>query len=352
MEKKDSQRLWKTFEIIAIGFILLGVLLVLYFIRELLTPFIIAFVIVFFLNPIVDYIEGKGVHRTFAVAILIILSILFLLIIWKLAWLTIQTEINSFKENVPLYLSKMQGSLNRAIQLLENNLGFVPEGVMQKALQHKIDDFTSGMGEVGPLFRIAKELVTTFVLIQIVVFFILKDGRKIKKMLIGLVPNKYFETFLTLIYEIDQQISNYIKGLVLDAFIVGFLAMIGLYLLDIRYAILIGSVAGMANIIPYLGPLLVMTFGSLLVLVNTGSFVSFLKVFGVLAFVKLLDDMMISPLTVSRSVHVHPLMVIIVVSIGGLFHGIWGMLLSVPLYCSLRVSFKILHRGFVEYGNW
>jgi predicted PurR-regulated permease PerM len=67
---------------------------------------------------------------------------------------------------------------------------------------------------------------------------------------------------------------------------------------------------------------------------------------------KLNDSIVISPLAVSRSVNVHPLMVIIVISFGGLLHGVWGMLLSVPLYCSMRVSLRILYRGFVEYGNW
>jgi len=352
MEKKDFEKLWKTFEIMTIGFILLGTLLVLYFIRELLTPFIIAFVIVFFLNPIVNYIEGEGINRTFAVVILIILSIILLFIIWKVAWPTIQAEISIFRQNAPLYLGKSQESLNRAVKLLEENMGFVPGGVIQNALQQKISDLTSKMGDVGSLLTMIKGLVTTLILIQFAVFFLLKDARRIKKMVIALVPNKYFETFLTLFYEIDKQISNYIKGLVLDSLIVGLLAIIGLYLLGIRYAILIGAVAGMANVIPYFGPLLGIVFGSLLVLIDTGSTVSVLKVIVVFGFVKLLDDIMIAPLAVSRSVNVHPLMVIILVSLGGLVHGIWGMLLSVPLYCSLRVSFKILYRGFVEYGNW
>jgi len=72
----------------------------------------------------------------------------------------------------------------------------------------------------------------------------------------------------------------------------------------------------------------------------------------VLAFVKALDDLALTPLIVSRSVNVHPLMVMTLISFGAMVHGIWGMLLSVPLYCTMRVSFKILYKGFVEYGNW
>jgi len=194
--------------------------------------------------------------------------------------------------------------------------------------------------------------VVTLALIPVIAFFFLKDGRRIKKVLITYVPNKYFETFLTLFHEIGRQISGYIRGQLVDSFFVGILAIIGLYWFDINYAILIGAVAGIANIVPYLGPLLGFTFGGLLVLIDTGSIVDVVQVLVVLAIVKTLDDLVITPLIVSRSVKVHPLMVMILISFGATVHGIWGMLLSVPLYCTMRVSFQILYKGFVEYGNW
>ena len=352
MEKNEFQKLWKAFEIITIGCVLFGILLVLYLIRGLLTPFIIAFVITFFLNPVVDYMEGEGVNRTLAVTLLIILTLILLFILWKLTWPTIQTEISSFQKNAPFYASKIQESLERAMKLLERNTGFIPEGVLQKAMQQKINDLSSGMRDIGSLLTIVKELVRALILSQVVAFFFLKDGRRIKKALIAYVPNKYFETFLNLIYEIDKQISNYIRGQFTDAFFVGVLAIIGLYLFGISYALFIGVVAGIVNIMPYIGPLMAFIFGSLLVFIDTGSLINILKVVGVLGVVKLIDSMAISPLVVGRSVNVHPLMVIIVISVGGLLHGIWGMLLSVPLYCSMRVSLRILYRGFVEYGNW
>lgn len=328
----DFQKLWKTLEIIGLGSILLGILLVLYFVRNLLTPFIIAFVIVFFLNPVVDYLEGGGINRTLAVTILIILSVVLLLVIWKVTWPNIQDEISDFKDNLPAYIHKTQASLNRVMSLLEKNLDFIPQGTLEKALQQKINGFTSGVGDVGPLIRILQQLVTTLIIIPFAVFFLLKDGRKIKKMVIAFVPNKYFETFLTLFHEIDQQVSNYIRGQLIDSLIIAILATVGLYLVGINYAFLIGIVLGMVNIIFYIGPLIGFIFGSLLVLIDTGSTVHLLKFMGVFVFVRLIDDVIVSPLALSRSVHVHPLIVIIVISLGGLLHGIWGMLLAVPLY--------------------
>jgi predicted PurR-regulated permease PerM len=352
MERSEFQKLWEAFEIIAIGCVLFGILLVLYLIRGLLTPFIIAFIITFFLSPVVDYMEREGINRTLAVILLILLTLIFLFILWKLTWPIIQTEIISFQKNAPFYVSKIRGSLEQAMKLLEKKTGFVPEGTMQKATQLKISDLISAVGNLDFLFKTVRHFSVTFILTQLIVFFFLKDGRRIRKGLIAYVPNKYFETFLNLIHEIDKQISNYIRGQLTDAFFVGVLSIMGLYLFGISYAIFLGVLAGIANIVPYIGPLLVLTLGGLLVLIDTGSIITMLKAIGILAFVKLLESTAISPLAVGKSVNVHPLMVIIVISVGGLLHGIWGMLLSVPLYCSMRVSLRILYRGFVEYGNW
>ena len=352
METTDFKKAWKTFEIIALIFILLSILLILYFVRELLTPFIIAFVIVFFLNPIVDYMEGEGINRTLAVVTLIILSVFVLLIIWKLIWPTLQGEVNNFKDNAPVYIDRIQAGLNRTIDLLEKNISFIPKGTLEKALQQKINGFTSGMGDVGSLIKIVKALMTALIIIPFVVFFLLRDGRKIKKMLIAYVPNKYFETFLVLFHKIDQQISNYIRGQLIDSFIVGLLAIIGLYLSGVKYYFLIGAVLGIVNIIPFIGPLTGLVFGTLLILIDTGSTVHLIKFIGVFLCIRMLDDIIVSPLALSRSVHVHTLMVIIVIMLGGFLHGILGMLLAVPLYCSIKVTFQILYKGFIEYGNW
>ena len=352
METSEFQKLWKTFEIIAIGFVLLGFLLVLYLTRGLLAPFIIAFVITFCLSPAVDYMEGEGINRTLAVILLILLTLVILLILWRLTWPTVQTEIGSFQKNAPDYARKIQDGLNQGMKLLEKKAGFIPEGVLQSAVQKRIDHLISGMEDISFLMKTVAHFVVSLVLIPLIAFFFLKDGRRIKKVLITYVPNKYFETFLTLFHEVGRQISGYIRGQLMDSFIVGVLAILGLYWFGINYAILIGAVAGIVNIVPYVGPLLGFMFGGLLALIDTGSIVDLVQVLGVLAFVKALDDFVITPLILSRSVKVHPLMVMILISFGGTIHGIWGMLLAVPLYCTMKVSFRILYTGFVEYGNW
>ena len=352
MEKTDIQKALKVFDIIALGIVLLSLLVILYLVRGLLTPFIIAFVIAFFLNPIIDYMEGGGINRTLAIVMLILLSVLVLFIILKLTSPIIETEIADLKDNAPVYSRRIQEGLNRGIDFLEKNIGFIPKGTLEKALQEKIKGFASGMGGIDFLIKIIKELLTSFIIIPVVVFFLLKDGRKIKKILIEYVPNKYFETFLVLFHRIGQQVSNYIRGELIDNITVGLLAIVSLYLLRINYSFLIGAVLGMVNLVPFVGPLMGLVFGSLLILVDTGSTVDLIKFIGVCVGIRVLDDIIIWPLALSKSVHVHPLMVIILIILGGFLHGILGMLLAVPLYCSIKVTFQILYRGLVEYGNW
>lgn len=249
-------------------------------------------------------------------------------------------------------MNKVQAGAIKAINLLEKKVAFLPQGTLEKGLQQKINSFTSEMKDMSSLVKIIKGLARSIIIIPFFTFFLLKEGRKIKKMLIGFVPNKYFETFLTLFYKINQQISNYIRGQLIDAFIVTLVAIIGFYLVGINYAFLLGVILGMMSIIPYIGSLIGFVFGSLLIIIDTGATVHLLKFIGVFVFVRLIDSIIVCPMAVSRSVHVHPLMVFIVVMLGGFFHGIWGMLLAVPLYCSIKVAFQILYRGFIEYGNW
>ena len=355
MEQTEAEKFWKAFEVIAIAGILLGFLAVLFFLRDLLTPFIIAFVLFFFLNPVVDWIEGNGIGRTYAVLMLVAAGLLLVILLGMLVWPKIEAEISSFKDNAPAYMQKVESGLKNTALAVEKKMTFIPKGTLTKLVAEKIktkDILVSVGSNMDAILGFLMELATDLILIPFVVFFLLKDGRSIKKAMIAFIPNKYFETFLCLLYEVHQQITKYIRGQLIDAFIVGALSIAGLYLMGIKYAIVIGLIGGIGNIIPYVGPLAGMAAGSLIVLIDSGSVAGVIKIIGLFLAVQLIDEALISPLAVGKSVDVHPVMVVIAILIGGLFLGAWGMLLAVPLYCSLKVSSLILYSGFVEYGNW
>jgi putative permease len=181
-------------------------------------------------------------------------------------------------------------------------------------------------------------LMTNIILIPFIVFFFLKDGREFKKQIVGLMPNRYFELTLNLLYKMDMQLGNYLRGQFLDALVIGLLSTAALWALNVKYFFLFGAFAGVANLIPYLGPVAGAALAMTVSIFDTGELSLALSIGLAFVVVKLIDDVIIQPMIVARSVNMHPLVVLLAVIIGGQFFGILGMLLSVPATGFLKVA--------------
>ena len=170
-----------------------------------------------------------------------------------------------------------------------------------------------------------------------------------KKGMIARVPNRYFEMVLNLIYKIEQQLGGYIRGQMLDSLIIGILSIIALYILKIDYYFFIGAIAGLANMIPYLGPIVGAVPAILVSLMGTPSITPIIWIAVSFALIQLIDNVIISPLIVAKSVNIHPLLVIIVIFIGERLLGVLGMLIAVPVTGILNVIFKETIWSFRNY---
>ena len=190
---------------------------------------------------------------------------------------------------------------------------------------------------------------------------LLLSAQKFKKSFIKMVPNRYFEMSLKIIDRISDQISSYVRGTLTAAFIVGALSIIGLNILcsvtDMQhdYIILVGILAGLFNLIPFIGPMIGGVIAILFFLI-TGQADGFeLQYYHILfimftfASVQLVDNLISSPFIISDSVGLHPMFVIIVVMIGGSILGPLGMIISVPIAAVLKVIVEELIWGFKNY---
>lgn len=180
-------------------------------------------------------------------------------------------------------------------------------------------------------------IITTLVIIPFVVFFLLKDGRSMIKNLVSIIPNRYFEITLNLLYKIDLQIGGYLRGQFFDALIIGILSVIALWFLKVPYFLLIGAFAGLANMVPYVGPWTGASLAVLVVLISNGEVNQMVMVALAFAIIQLIDNVLVQPLVVARSVKMHPLLVIFAVIVGGQFYGILGMFLAVPVAAIIKV---------------
>jgi predicted PurR-regulated permease PerM len=207
------------------------------------------------------------------------------------------------------------------------------------SLAEEFGRFKTGFVQKIPNFIMQDSfsLLLGFVMTPFVMFFILKDGRIFKKYFISLVPNRYFEFTLDLMYKMEVQLGNYLRGQFIDAVVFGVLATATLWALNVPYFVVIGCFAGLANLIPFVGPLVGALAALIAVVLEQGNITRGAYVILAFAILKLVDDFVIQPLAVGRHVDLHPMVVAIAIIVGGHLFGILGMLLVVPCLGFLKV---------------
>ena len=187
------------------------------------------------------------------------------------------------------------------------------------------------------------------IIVPFVAFFFMKEGRRINHGLVELVPNAYFELFLNLLHQINGQIGGYIRGQLLAVTVVASLATLGLQIIGLAYALPVGLLAGLSNMIPYVGPLIGIVSASIVAIAIGGGSAMVTKVIVLFLAIQVIDNVLIQPLVVARSVNLHPLVVLVVVMIGSDLMGLPGMLIAVPLTGILKVSSQTIYEGIKGY---
>ncbi len=336
-------RILKLIVIIAV-LVVLGWLLVA--LSSTITILIISLLVAYILDPLVSFFEQKGLTRMQATTIVFLLiGVLTAGIISFFIPLLIK-ELQNIEQavasgNAADFLTKLEVWLQMHLSFMD---------LSQLNLQAKLNEALSGLSKsIFSIIGSVVSIITALVIIPFAVFFFLKDGRHMKKALINAIPNRYFEMTLNLIYKTDQQLGGYLRGQFFDAAIIGLLAIIALWLLDVRYFILIGIFAGLANMIPYVGPLTGAVTAIIVVLINGGSGQQVFLVALAFTIIQLLDNVLVQPLVVARTVNLHPLLIIFAVIIGGQFFGILGMLLAVPVTGMIKVFSVELYKSFRKY---
>lgn len=332
--------------------LLIGIMIVtiwlLPYIKSFLTPLGIALFLSYILKPWVNKLENAGMNRGAAVGLvfLILSGLLFMGLKMLLPGLsqefkTLAQAVQA--EDTQSVIDKLQATLSQRIPILKN-----PD--IAREVSIKLHNFSATL--LRKSFNLIFAIISSFtyiVTVPFMMFFILKDGRRIKKFIIQIVPNRYFEMSLNLFYKANSQLGNYIRGQLLVSSIIATLSIIALYSLDVPYFFIIGVIAGLANMIPYFGPIVGALPGVVVAMVETGSMESVVGVIVAFALIQLLDNVLLSPVIVSKSVQVHPLLVILVILVGGNLGGILGMLVAVPIYAVAQVFVKELIWSFRHY---
>ncbi|MDQ3394352.1 MAG: AI-2E family transporter [Bacteroidota bacterium] len=285
--------------------------------------------------------------------VLSLFIILFIPVVSEQIQILSNMDYNDMFERVTGPFARLEGFL------IENNLTSESPGFIINNIRGAITRLISSVNFSALLNSLISFTGSFFIGVMAVFFisfFLLYEKGILRKQLLAIIPNQYFEVSIGAIYKIEKLLSGYLLGLMFQMLAIFTIASLGLVTLDVNYALTIAVFAALANLIPYAGPILGASFG-LVVGVSTGDFsmdsnefyILLIKIIAVFATVQIIDNIVLQPWIFSKSVKAHPLEIFVIIFVGATLGGIVGMVAAIPAYTLLRVSFLELYKGYKEY---
>ncbi|WP_071131303.1 AI-2E family transporter [Enterococcus timonensis] len=303
-------------------------------------PILVSVVLYYFFVPVVDFLEKKKVPRV--IGIILLFLVIIGLLIWggAVAVPKIREQTLSFADNSPYYVDTISAQAEKLFatewmkQLQPQIESMIDQAMdsLSNILQNLSKTTFQSIGNiVGAVANTVLVIITT----PFILFYLLKDGKKMPAYLVQFLPNRWRKTTMQVLHEMNDKVSKYIRGQLVVAVTVAIMFIIGFSIIGLDYAVTFGVLAGFLNLIPYLGSFLAMIPAVFLALV-AGPFMV-LKVAIVFVIEQTLEGRFVSPLVLGSQLNIHPVTIIFVLLTSGKIFGLAGVVLGIPAYAALKV---------------
>ncbi len=332
-------------------------------VHAILLPFILAATLAYLLTPAIEFFVVHGLRRS-AVVIAIYGAVLCVLTASVYIGASVfSQEASKAALRMPEYVQKGQAfaervqaaghpspgssSMHPLVAMVAQNANLLTP-LLSKAkswpstiLQH----MPSVASHLLPMLEIS-------FLVPFLAFFLMMEGPKLIDQLLEWIPARYVEMSLNMLVEVDNSLGNYVRGLSLEALAVGLTAFAGFWMIGLDYALQISVVVGLANLIPYVGPVVGALLGCAVAIFEWGTPAGIVKVLIVCGAVRIIEDWLWQPIIMKRAVHLHPILIVFSLMAGTTLWGFWGLLFGVPVACMVKVLFQVLWAWYrSEYGD-
>ncbi len=316
----------------------------------LVTYFVISLAFSYLLNPIVNQLESRGIKRVYAVSLAV--GGVILMLVWAsttiipLAAQQIRQLADSVNlETIRIIIRQVETAALNYFPVLESGAleDYVVRLADETVLTGSITTTVSG------LVNALTNVFTGILIIPMATFFLLKDGYRIRRSLLESVPNAYFETTLVILDKIESRLITYFSSIGIQSFIVFALAWAGLHLIGLQNALAVAVAVGIANTIPYFGPIIGYALSLVVSIYETGDTALVPYALSVILVVQLVDNILLQPLIFSKSADLHPIYIIFVVLLGAEVAGVIGMLLAIPVTTVIRIVVTEIRWSFNQY---
>ncbi|WP_337871761.1 AI-2E family transporter [Ignavibacterium sp.] len=331
--------------------LLIAIAISIYFAYLIIDIFIIlaiSILLALILTPFVQQLEKHGFSRSlstltvfigFAVIIYLALSVVIPKLIYQMNQLISSLQNFSFNEELKQLEAKIlktfpffaQGEISERIQRFFSSQ-------LANTISHLYDYVSSVVS-----------IVAVLVIVPFITFFLIKDSSKIKRELIHLAPNKFFEPAYWILKRVTLQLGRFVRGWIFDATFVGVVIGFGFYFIGIPNALPLGVIAGLGHLIPYFGPVIGAIPAAIISIIQIGDLSQIPLIILIVAITYTIDNGFVQPYVFSKSVDMHPIVIILLIIAGSQLFGLLGMLLAVPTATVIKTAATEIYFAFKNY---
>ncbi len=313
-----------------------------YYIRVVLTPFILGFMLAYILEPPVSFLEKQKIPRSAAIIVIyVILAALFVfLVLYALPVLL--KDLYQIIEMIPSYAAEVQ----KGIHDIEDGYKsiMIPDGIRQviddTIIRAEVMVVSIFQGLITALIRLFSQAFN-LVLAPILGFYFLMEYNSLGRYFMELVPVRYRQELNMVGEEINHVVKGFIRGNLIVSLLVSVMAALGMMFIGMDFPVLIGIIVGVTNLIPYFGAVIATIPAFFLALLKSKWLA--LYVLGIMLLIQQVEGNIITPKVLGNCLGLHPLTIIFALLVGGELWGLTGLLLAAPAAGIMKVLLKHLY---------
>jgi predicted PurR-regulated permease PerM len=327
-------------------------------VRVIWLPMAFAFGLVFLLDPVVKWLERRGMPRLIGSFLAFFFLLAMVAVVVLLVYPLVRAQVVEFVERLPdLSVGLIDWARDVGARFGIDIEGFLSQEALEEWLndpanQETIRNLFLGFGaSAGLLIRGVTEAVAVIALAPVLAIYILIDLERFKANAVGLTPPAHQEEVAYVGGEVGTALGSFVRGQLLVAFIVGLASSIGMWAIDLPFWILVGIITGLLNLIPFLGPLVGGALAFLIALLNGDPWQGVWAVL-IYTLIQQVDNHIITPLIQRTRVKLSPFAIVVALVVGGSVAGLLGVLVAVPMTAAIRIIFGHLWRTRVLGQSW